>query len=147
MSPSRPAHETPVDQAVHPIEGFFRHHRMVVLRPAAKDRIQFGDEILVPHRQMCFHHFPDLAVERFHILPAWFDEQLPFVFAKVPSKEIEAFVHVHDLGLFRRQSQSSLCEKCFHPRPDFGVQQLLRAASDHEIVGVPDHIDFEPLEL
>ena len=50
MSPSRPAHQAPVDQAVHPTEGFLRHHRLVVPRPAPKDWVQFGNEILLLRR-------------------------------------------------------------------------------------------------
>ena len=147
MPATCPARQPPPQQRVEFAERLLGDHRSVVLSPASQDRVQQLDEVRLLHRLMRHHDLPDLAVERFHVLLARLDQQDSRVLPEIPAQEIEPLVDVRDSRLRRRQSQPSLCEERFHPWPHFALQEVFRRSCDHEVIGVPDHMDFELLDL
>lgn len=127
---------------VHAAVRLLGDYWLVIQRPASQYRIKQADQLLLFHRFVSADDLLYLPVERFHVLFGRFDQEFPAVFAEIPTKEVETFIYVDDMGFLERQLQSSNREKLLNPRLDFIFEHFFRAACNHKIIRISHHVDF-----
>ena len=85
----------------------------------------------------------DVLQEGFDILLGRLDEQFPVgISAHVLSEEIEAVLHMRDLGFLVGELQTAFLQEVSHERLNLVTKKFLRDARDQEVIRIADQVDF-----
>ena len=143
MPPQGPAPECFEDGAINAAEDARALDVAMVQRPAANHAVEFGSQPPCWSIQRFFHMGSHLFKERMDVLLGRFDPQLSMgVATQILAEEVEAFLNVRDLRLFRREFQPTFAQEALHQRRHLILQQFFRSAGDDEVVGIADQMNL-----
>lgn len=112
VSSSGPLPQTIEDCVINAIERAFAHRVPMIVCPTSYLGVEFLNQVGGRHSKRGFDRSSDPIQKGFNIFPGWLDEQFPVgVSAHVLSKEVEAFRHVRDDRLRRRELKPAFLQK------------------------------------
>ena len=119
----------------------------VIVCPALDDRIEQTYQILLLCGSIRSNRATHLFQEGVHVLFGGCNQELVAISPQVLPQEVEALFDMRDTGLLRRELQATFGHEPFDQWLDFILQQLFRAASDDEVIGIAHEVHFRVIGL
>ena len=116
-------------------------------RPASDDRVELDHAMSCRGLLVGPEEVSDFFQPGVGVLFGRNPSALPAVLAAVVTEKVDARCDGRDTGCFRREPQAAFLEQPFHPRRDFLVQHLVRAAGDEAIIRPPHEVDEPGVSL
>src|SRR5208337_4066791 len=137
------------DPVIHILKGAFARRITVIHGPALDLLVQTLDHCSCRQAARVVDGFPDLGQERLDVLRRRLGQDLAAAMAPyVLPQEIEALLHMRDLGFLVRELKPSFFQEMGHERLDLITEKFLRRACDQEVIRIAHQVDFGlPLSL
>jgi len=137
------------DPVIHVHKGAFARRITVIHGPALDLLVQTLDHCSCRQAARVVDGFLDLGQERLDVVRRRLGQDLAAAIAPdVLPQEIEAFLHMRDLGFLVRELKPSFFQEMGHERLDLITEKFLRRACDQEVIRIAHQVDFGlPLSL